>query len=137
MTVIGDVIDLVTPTSPASAPLRAKINVRIDAGLMPQSWAPSSCWITERIALPSVVRRKNDDQHGADGKGDRRRQQRPGSHPYAEDLDRVAADAQAQRLDRIAPHEQAIDHERHAEHQQQAEQHPLARRACGRRAASA
>ena len=58
VTVIGDVIDLVTATSPASAPLRAKINVRIDAGLMPQSWAPSSCWITERIALPSVAKRK-------------------------------------------------------------------------------
>ena len=32
--------------------------MRIAAGLMPQSWAPSSCWITERMALPSVERRK-------------------------------------------------------------------------------
>ena len=35
------------------------MSVRIAAGLMPQSLAPSSCWITDRTALPLVEKRKN------------------------------------------------------------------------------
>ena len=123
-TVTGDVIERVTATSAASTPLSVNTRLRITAGLTPQSWAPSSSWITERTALPVVAKRKNAASTRADGQRDRRRQQAAGAHPDAEDLDGVAADAQAECPDRVAPHEEAVDDDGHAEHEQQAEQHP-------------
>jgi hypothetical protein len=58
-TVTGDVIERVTATSAASTPLSVNTRLRITAGLTPQSWAPSSSWITERTAFPVVAKRKN------------------------------------------------------------------------------
>ena len=123
VTVTGDVIERVTATRPASAPLSAKISVRIAAGLMPHSWAPSSSWITERTALPSVAKRKKATSAAPAARAIADASSWPVRMLTPRIVDRVAADAQAQRLDRIAPHEQALDDEGHAEHQQQAEQH--------------
>ena len=56
---IGPVIERVTATRHASAPLSPNTNVRTADGLTPHSRAPASSWITERTPRPSVVRRKN------------------------------------------------------------------------------
>jgi hypothetical protein len=62
VTLTGEVIERVTATSPARAPLSAKMKVRTAAGLIPTSRAPTSSWITERAARPSVVARKNSSR---------------------------------------------------------------------------
>ena len=62
VTATGEVIDRVSATSPARAPLSAKMRVRTAAGLIPTSRAPTSSWITERVARPKVVRRKNSSR---------------------------------------------------------------------------
>src|SRR5918998_72704 len=59
VTPTGEVIERVSATSPARAPLSAKMKVRTAAGLIPTSRAPTSSWMTERAARPSVVARKN------------------------------------------------------------------------------
>ena len=60
LTVNGPLIDCAIATTPASAPLSAKMTVRTNDGLMPTSRAPVSSWITERTPRPKVVAPKNN-----------------------------------------------------------------------------
>ena len=72
LTVSGPLIDCAIATTPASAPLSAKMTVRTNDGLMPTSRAPVSSWITERTPRPKVVRAEEDEEHRRDRERDRR-----------------------------------------------------------------
>ena len=125
LTVSGPVIECVIATTPASAPLSAKMTVRTNDGLMPTSRAPVSSWITDRTPRPKVVTPKNTSEHRADRECDHRRPDAPHRHRHADDRDRVSADVDVQRAERVAPLEQTLDDERDAERQQEAQQRPL------------
>ena len=121
--VIGDVIDLVTATSPASAALEGEDqpahDVRVDARqlrtflvLDHRAHRPAQHGESEERS----EHRANDDRHD-------RGEQTPGADVDAEDLDRATPDVQAERLIRVPPHQQPIDDEGHTEQQEQPEKH--------------
>ncbi len=51
----GVVMAWVMATIPARTPLTPKMTVRTEAGLIPHRRAPSSSWMTDRVARPNVV----------------------------------------------------------------------------------
>ena len=121
----GPVIERVTATRQASAPLSPNTNVRTVAGLTPHNRAPASSWITERTPRPSVVQAEEHDEHEAGGDGDAGRDESADGHRHAEDRHRIARDADAELLHRVTPRDESLDGERDAQHEQQAEQDPL------------